>query len=145
MTSTATGTRTVPATPDQVRALLLDPLKLPAWNPAFLSVAGPRTAAAGQDYDLRTLPNLHGALRYTEITRDRIRMEWTVPGMREQCEWVLHDAGGAGTRVDHAVTRSGPFAAVLRHALADLPGLRLDRLAETAPSASPAPTAIGSA
>ncbi|WP_327291159.1 SRPBCC family protein [Streptomyces sp. NBC_01198] len=137
MTSTATGARTVPFSRAQVHALLLDALRLPEWNPAFLAIAGSRTPTVGEDYDLRTLPNLRGTFRYTEITADRVRMEWTVPGMREHCEWVLRDTG-TGTRVDHAVTRSGPLAAVLRHSLADLPGLRLDRLAETLPSAAAA-------
>lgn len=141
MTSTATGTRTVPATRAQVLALLLDPQRLPDWNPAFLSMSGPRQAALGQDYELRTLPNLRGTFRYTLIAQDRVHMEWTVPGMSERCEWTLHETG-AGTRVDHAVTRSGPLAAVLRHALATLPGLRLDRLAETVPSATAALTGV---
>ncbi|WP_327287870.1 SRPBCC family protein [Streptomyces sp. NBC_01198] len=130
MTS-ATGSRLITAPADRIHALLLQPRRLPDWNPAFLSLTGPEEALLDQDYQLRTLPDLRGTFRYTEISPHRIRMEWTVPGMHENCEWILHDKG-ATTEVVHSVQRTGPLAAVLRHTLDTLPTLRLDRLTDTA-------------
>jgi hypothetical protein len=47
--------------------VLLDPLALPSWNEAFLSIDGPKTPVVGQRYRLRARPGLTGWLEYTTI------------------------------------------------------------------------------
>jgi len=54
------ATSAIPATPADVRRLLLDPLALPSWNPAFQSIDGPTRPAAGTRYAIRVRPGLTG-------------------------------------------------------------------------------------
>lgn len=53
---------TVPASADDVRRVLLDPLALPDWNEAFLSLSGPAEPVVGQSYRIRVRPGLTGNL-----------------------------------------------------------------------------------
>jgi len=74
------ATSAIPAAPADVRRLLVDPLALPSWNPAFHSIDGTTRPAAGTPYAIRVRPGLTGWLEYTRIGRDRIDMAWHVPG-----------------------------------------------------------------
>lgn len=123
----AQGARVLAAAPGVVGGLLLRPLALPEWNPAFTAIGGSATATVGERHPLSATGGLRGEFRYTEISPTRIGMAWEVPGMRETCTWTLEAVPG-GTRVTHDVERHGPLAFALRGALARLPGLRLDRL-----------------
>lgn len=119
----------IPATPDEVRRVLLDPLALPAWNPAFHSVAGPLQAAIGVQYRIRVRPGLTGVAEYTEISPNRIGLAWNVPGFHEVGSWTF-EPRGAGTLARHEFQQSGPLATALRPAYRGVAGLRLQRLAE---------------
>jgi hypothetical protein len=125
------GVRLVAAPRDHVHTVLLEPLAMPQWNPAFRAVVGPREPSVGVSYALRTVQGLSGSLRYDRISEDRIEMSWTVPGFTEHGSWELHDAVG-GTWVAHAFTHSGPVAALLRPAYRGVAHLRLERLATRA-------------
>lgn len=103
--------------------VLLDPLALPQWNEAFLSIDGPRTPEVGQRYQLRAKPGLSGWLEYTAISPERIEITWQVPGFHERGVWLL-DKG----LVTHSFEHSGPLAAVLRPAYRGIAAVRLDRL-----------------
>jgi len=61
------ATSAIPAAPAVVRRLLVDPLALPSWNPAFQSIDGPSQPAAGTRYTIRVRPGLTGWLEYTRI------------------------------------------------------------------------------
>jgi hypothetical protein len=67
----------LPATPPEVQRVLLDPLALPAWNPAFQSVQGPQQPAPGLHYTIKVRPGLTGSLEYTSISTDRIEIACT--------------------------------------------------------------------
>lgn len=103
--------------------VLLDPLALPQWNEAFLSIDGPRTPEVGQRYKLRVKPGLTGWLEYTAITEQRIEVTWQIPGFREQGVWLLDD-----DTVTHSFEHAGPLAAVLRNAYRGIAAVRLERL-----------------
>ena len=120
------ATLVIPADPNRIRAVLLDPLALPLWNEAFLSVDGPMRPAVGQQYALRVRPSLSGRLEYTAIESDRIELRWQVPGFRETGTWTIGESGLVG----HAFTHTGPLAALLRSAYRDIAPVRLDRLAD---------------
>jgi len=125
------GSRTIAAPAELVRGILLRPLALPEWNPAFLAIGGSADAAIGHAHPLTVAGGLRGEFRYIAIRPDRVDMEWNVPGMLEQCSWLLereHD----GTRVSHEVRRTGPLAIVFRSQTETLPRLRLDRLSDVA-------------
>jgi len=111
--------------------VLLDPLALPLWNEAFLSIDGPATPAVGVRYTLRVRPGLSGWLEYTAITPGRIEVSWQVPGFRERGEWLLED-GPEGSMVTHSFEHGGPLAAVLRSAYRGIAAVRLERLRDRA-------------
>ncbi|MGH8826159.1 MAG: SRPBCC family protein [Jiangellaceae bacterium] len=119
----------IPATPDEVRGVLLDPLALPAWNPAFYTVSGPTQAAIGVQYRIRVRPGLTGVAEYTTITPNRIGLAWNVPGFREVGSWTF-EPRGAGTFARHEFQQSGPLATALRPAHRGVAGLRMERLAQ---------------
>ena len=125
------GSRTIAAPAELIRSILLRPLDLPEWNPAFLAIGGSADAAIGHVHSLTVIGGVCGEFRYTAIEPTRVNMEWDVPGMLERCSWVLEPECG-GTRVSHEVLRTGLFAIVLRRQALTLPRLRLDRLAEVA-------------
>lgn len=127
--TTQQSTMTMTASADEIRRVLLTPLELADWNPAFTSIAGPPTAEAGTPYPIRVRPGFNGTLTYTAITPDRIDVDWQVPGLREQGTWTLTDAG-ATTVVQHSFTQSGPLSVALRNAFRGVADLRLQRLAE---------------
>jgi hypothetical protein len=119
-----TASLSIPATPAAIRALLLDPLALPLWNEAFVSINGPGTPVVGQTYALRVRPGLSGQLEYTAIEAERIEISWKVPGFRETGLWTI-----GPDLVHHSFTQSGPLAAVLRPAYRGIAAVRLERLA----------------
>ena len=119
---------TVPASADDVRRVLLDPLGLPDWNEAFLSLSGPAEPVVGQSYRIRVRPGLTGNLVYDAIEPDRIEISWQVPGFHENGGWTLTPRGWS-TVVRHTFTHAGPLAAALRHAYRGVAALRLARLA----------------
>ena len=118
------ATRSIPATPEAIRAVLLDPLALPLWNEAFINIEGPATPSIGQPYALRVRPGLKGQLEYTAIDADRIELSWHVPGFHETGLWIV-----GADMVRHSFTQSGPLAAVLRPAYRGIAAVRLERLA----------------
>ncbi|MEV6411853.1 hypothetical protein [Kribbella sp. NPDC051718] len=103
--------------------VLLDPLALPSWNEAFLSIDGPETPVAGQRYQLRVRPGLAGWLEYTAISPTRIDITWQVPGFHESGVWQIDQS-----RVTHSFEHTGPLAAVLRRAYRGIAAVRLQRL-----------------
>ncbi|GAA3575238.1 hypothetical protein [Kribbella ginsengisoli] len=105
-----------------VADVLLDPLALPSWNEAFLSIDGPATPS-GHRYQLRVRPGLTGWLEYTAISPTRIDITWQVPGFHEDGVWQI-DQG----RVTHSFEHTGPLAAVLRPAYRGIATVRLQRL-----------------
>jgi hypothetical protein len=121
----------VDASPAVVRRILLEASALAEWNPAFLSIQAPETAAAGQRYPIRTRGGLSGYLEYRDIADERIVGHWEVPGLSEDHVWELRAAGGR-TEVRHSFEHRGLLAAVLRAAFADVAQMRLDRLAQRA-------------
>ena len=125
------GSRTIAAPAELVRSILLRPLALPEWNPAFLAIGGSDDATIGHAHPLTVTGGLRGEFRYIAIEPDRVDMEWNVPGMLERCSWMLQPERG-GTRVSHEVQRTGPLAIVFRSQTETLPGLRLDRLSDVA-------------
>ncbi|MFI6680164.1 SRPBCC family protein [Kribbella sp. NPDC050470] len=120
------ATMVIPATPNRIRAVLLDPRALPLWNEAFLSVDGPAQPAVGQRYALRVRPGLSGRLEYAVIEADRIELRWEVPGFRESGTWTIGESGLVG----HDFTQAGPLATLLRTAYRGIAAVRLDRLAD---------------
>jgi hypothetical protein len=119
------ATLVIPADPDRIRAILLDPRALPSWNEAFLSVDGPARPAVGQRYALRVRPGLPGELHYTVVAPDRIEVTWHVPGFREVGEWTISPEG----QVTHTFEQTGPLATVLRPVYRNIATIRLARLA----------------
>jgi hypothetical protein len=122
------ATGLVDATPEAVRAVLLDVLAMPAWNPAFLDISGPPTAQVGVDYAIRVRPVFTGTLRYDAIEPGRIDMSWRVPGFHETGSWHLEPAG-QGTIVRHSFSHRGPLARALSSAYRGVATLRITRLA----------------
>jgi hypothetical protein len=122
------ATSAIRAAPADVRRLLLDPLELPSWNPAFQSIDGPSQPAAGTRYAIRVRPGLAGSLEYTLIGPDRIDIAWHVPGFHETGSWTIEPSGG-GTLAHHRFQHTGPLASALRHAYRGVASLRLQRLA----------------
>lgn len=133
--NTDTSTRSIDAEPTTVRAILLDPVRLPEWNPAFVELAGPREAQENVAYALTGIRGLRGSFRYSLIAPDTIVMKWNVPGLHETSVWQTASAFGS-TVVTHDVSRSGPLARLLANTLSGLADLRLSRLSQVASSAS---------
>jgi len=113
---------------DVVRQVLLEPAALADWNPAFLSIEAPRTAAVGQRYPVKVKGGLSGFLEYRSITGPLIEAHWETVGFREDHTWEL-TAHHGGAHVRHAFEHRGALAAVLRPAFAGVAELRLGRLA----------------
>jgi hypothetical protein len=129
MTPTGTATLLVDAPREMVREVLLDPLSLPAWNSAFLSLTGPAAATLGAEYRITVRPGLRGTFAYEAMDPGLVRMVWQVPGFAETGDWQL-SAEGKRTLVRHDFTHSGPLAAMLRQAYQGVAGIRLGRLQE---------------
>ncbi|WP_433680239.1 SRPBCC family protein [Nocardia sp. CA-119907] len=139
MSSEQAARMRVAATPDQVRAVLLDPLSLPEWNSAFLRIDGRPEAVTGEPYRLTVRPGLSGTFDYVRIEPGRIDTRWSVPGFTELGSWHIQPHGAA-TEVEHAFGHEGPLAAVLAPAYRSVARIRLTRLAarlgHTEPSSS---------
>jgi Polyketide cyclase / dehydrase and lipid transport len=121
----------VPAAPTALRSILLQPLRIPDWNPAFLRLTGPETATVGVGYPITVRGGLRGAFEYSDIAERRIGWTWEVPGLHEVGAWRLTPQAG-GTLVYHEFAHQGPLARVLRSAFGGVVHLRLDRLADQA-------------
>ncbi|MEX1078729.1 MAG: SRPBCC family protein [Homoserinimonas sp.] len=119
----------IDADPATIRTILLDPLALPRWNPAFLKVGGPGNAVTGEAHPIVVRPGLVGSFNYLRIEPMTIDLEWSVPGLHETARWSLIDAG-TGTLVTHQFWHSGPLARVMRNSFRGVSTLRLARLAE---------------
>lgn len=125
------ASRLINATPQAIRSVLLDPLRLPEWNPAFRSITGGQVAVPHQRYALVVSMGLSGSFSYQVIAPDRIDTAWQVPGFSETGSWQLRPRV-AGTLVTHGFQHTGPLAALLRHAYRGVAELRLERLSERA-------------
>jgi hypothetical protein len=121
-----------------IRAVLLEPLSLPAWNPAFQTISGSTRAVVGADYPIHAR-GLRGTFTYTDISDTRIGMAWRVPGFAETATWELKSVDG-DTLVTHRFEHSGPLAFVLSRAYQGVAALRLHRLADRLDAAR---TAVG--
>lgn len=76
--------RFVPVAPQVVRSILLQPRQIPDWNPAFLSLTGPHTAAVGVPYPI---------LGHTEELAASLQAVWDCPdGVSALVEWTRHIA-----------------------------------------------------
>lgn len=127
----ATSSRTVNAPLPVVRNILLEPLSLPDWNPAFLAMRGPHTATEGVHYPVQVRGGLSGYWEYRLIADTVIEGYWEVPGLSETNTWEFQPHG-RGTYITHSFQHRGALAAVLRPAFAGVARLRLDRLADRA-------------
>jgi len=123
-----TASRLIDASVDQVRSVLLDPLALPDWNPAFRNITGPAVGLAGENYQITVHPGLAGRFAYISIEPDLITTEWEVLGFAETGSWQLTQRGGR-TEVSHSFAHTGPLAAILSRAYRGVAPLRLTRLA----------------
>ncbi|MEB4616661.1 hypothetical protein, partial [Leucobacter sp. M11] len=102
--------------------------ELPEWNPALTAIAT-RDAVARLEHPYPVTTRLPGraTLSYLSVDEDRISWVLRVAGSVERAEWLLAPEG-AGTRVTHTMAHSGTVFSVLRRAMEQTPGLRLDRL-----------------
>ncbi len=114
-----------------VLSVLLDPLRLPEWNPALTSLAGPPHAAVGVRHPITMRRRLHGSFEYVQIEHARIDTTWQVPGFTERATWRLEDRG-LDTYVTHESDRHGPLATLLHAGFRGVDELRLQRLADRA-------------
>jgi len=123
---------TVVASPaTTVRAVLLDALALPDWNPAFRAITGPAAPAVGVPYAIDVRGGLAGHFAYTRIEPLRVDTSWEVPGFRETGMWVL-EPHNSGTVIRHSFRHSGPLAALLSRAYHRVAAERLERLSRRA-------------
>jgi hypothetical protein len=129
MSSEQSARLLIDATTLQVRAVLLEPLRLPGWNPAFRRVTGPAQVIVDQRYSISVRPGLSGHFSYRSIERDRIDTRWDVRGFTETASWRVGQHGNR-TEVIHGFEHTGPLAAVLSPAYRGVAELRLRRLAQ---------------
>jgi hypothetical protein len=129
MSAAQTAEAVLAHTPAQVRHILLDPLALAQWNPAFTSIAGPPTALTGHRYPITARPGLRGVFTYRAIEPELITTAWQVPGFSEEGTWLIQPVRG-GTLVRHSFTHAGPLASILSRAYRGVARLRLERLAD---------------
>ncbi len=127
--TTQHGEITVGAPVEEVRRILLTPLELADWNPAFTSTSGPAVPEVGTTYSIRVRPGLNGTLQYAAIGPERIDIDWQVPGLHEKGTWTLHPSGDA-TIVRHSFSHAGPLSVALHRAFQGVADLRLSRLAD---------------
>lgn len=119
------GTRRLQAPLLRVLKVLLEPQQLPRWNPAFLSLGGPREPHSGVRYPIMVHGGMHGFFEYLDIGARYVSTTWQVPGFRETGTWCL-EPRGAATVVRHEYEHHGDQAGPLRA----LAGLGLHRLAD---------------
>lgn len=117
------GTRRLQVPLLRVRQVLLEPQQFPWWNPAFLSLRGPREPATGVRYPIVVHGGLHGFFEYLDIGTRSVSTTWQVPGFRETGTWCL-EPRRAATLVRHEYEHHGEQAP-----LRALAGLGLHRLA----------------
>jgi hypothetical protein len=136
-----TAARLITAPLHQVRRVLLQPLALPDWNPAILSLTGPAQAQIGTRYPIVAKGGLRGFWTYVAIDEHRIRTQFKVNGLEEQGWWTL-EPRGENTMVEHGFSHRGALALLLSVGFRGVADLRLNRLAErsAASAASGDPT-----
>ncbi|MDQ1742656.1 MAG: hypothetical protein QOE23_995 [Pseudonocardiales bacterium] len=122
-----------------VSEVLLDALRLPSWNPAFLAVA-PASGGSEAAYPIRVRGGMAGTFRYTRVDARRIEAAWQVRGLSETNYWTLQPDGGT-TMVEHGFRHRGALATLLRGAFADVADLRVQRLKLQVEAGSHAPAA----
>lgn len=118
------GTRRLHAPLRRVLRVLLEPQQLPEWNPAFLSLGGPREPDICARYPISVYGGLRGYFEYLDIGDRHVSTTWRVPGFRETATWYL-EPRRAGTLVRHEFEHHGGGSRSLRA----LAGLGLRRLA----------------
>ena len=116
---------------ERIRQILLTPLELPEWNPAFTALAGPTNPSEGQRYDLTIRNGLKGSLQYEHIDARRVVVRWSTVGFRESATWSL-EPNGEMTRVVHEFDQEGGLALLLRRAFRTVAQQRNERLARRA-------------
>lgn len=121
----------VDASADVVRRILLTPLDLPRWNPAFLSIDGPAQPRVGEAYRITVRPGLPGTFCYDGISPERLDARWRVLGSEEHGSWLLTPLG-RGVQVRHEFTHRGLLASLMRRAFAAVAEHRVQRLKEVA-------------
>ncbi len=119
---------------ERVREILLRPLELPEWNPAFTALTGPAHPAEGDSYGLTIRSGLTGSLTYEHIDIQHVALHWSTVGFRESATWSLEPIGTA-TRVVHEFDHEGGLALLLRQAFRTVAQQRNERLKERAESA----------
>jgi hypothetical protein len=124
-----TAARLVPAPLHRVRRVLLEPLGLPEWNPAIVSLTGPAQAQTGTRYPIVAKGGLRGFWTYPAIGEHRILTQFKVNGLEESGWWTLEPRGD-DTMVEHGFSHRGALALLLSAAFRGVADLRLDRLAE---------------
>ena len=113
----------------RVQQTLLDPLALPEWNPAFLTISGPANAATGVRYPIAIRGGLRGYFEYQSIEAHRIDTTWHVPGFTETGRWQLEPYDET-TVVIHGFQHQGTLARILSRGFDGVAELRLNRLAQ---------------
>ncbi|RAZ34469.1 SRPBCC family protein [Microbacterium sp. SMR1] len=123
-----TATREMRADPQTIADVILDISALADWNPALHRTdTRDRRARIGHPYSVSTRVPGRATLAYLEASPDRIVWTLKVAGGSEIGEWSLQPTG-ATTRVTHRMVHEGPLFMLMRHAMAPVPDLRLDRL-----------------
>ncbi len=120
----------VRASAEQVMDLLRKPALLPAWNPAFISLAADGPVTLGAHFPLRVRPGLAGNFEYITLEPLLVGMRWSVAGLVEDSRWRVEPQASGRSIVTHWLRRRGPLASVLARADRGIAGLRLARLDE---------------
>lgn len=126
------ATREIHASPHDIARIVLNIAELADWNPALnWTDTGETEARVGHPYRVSTRLPGRATLTYQEASPNRIVWRLDVAGNAETGEWTL-EPHGAATRVTHTMTHRGPFFALARRAMMQVPTWRLDRLQERA-------------
>lgn len=122
-----TATTWVDASRSEVRGVLLRPLDLPRWNPAFVSISGPAQAEVGPKWRITVRPAFPGSFGYERIEEDVLVAGWRALATSETGTWELSDVRG-GVQVRHTFTHRGLLARPLTRAFGPVAQYRVDRL-----------------
>src|SRR5262245_38661353 len=120
---------TVAAPIAMVRHVLLSPLELPNWNPAFRRLTGPQNPTLGDRYQLSVRSRLTGHVWYAASGATHIETRWKVPGLAEDASWDLN-AHDRTTMVTHRFQHTGQLTPLLERAFSGVGDRRLGRLAD---------------
>jgi hypothetical protein len=121
--------RDIPARPESIRAVLLNPVGMPGWNPALLSVAGSGPAVVGHRYPIVLRPGIRGHMIYRAVTEERIDIDFDIVIGRERGWWELTEQPDkASTLVCHAFVHPGLLGRIMAGAFSGVAELRVGRL-----------------